>query len=108
MTHLPVRMKGMQLTGHGGLDRLVLRDDISVPTPGPRVLIKLSAAGVNNTDINTRIGWYSKTGGDSSDAGWNGEGLRFPRIQGADVCGPNCCISGCWSSPVFKRSMARL
>ncbi len=43
----------MQLTGYGGLDKLVLRDDIPVPTPGPRdVLIKVSAAGVNNTDIN--------------------------------------------------------
>lgn len=88
MNHLPVHMKGMQLTGHGGLDKLVLRDDIPVPTPGPRdVLIKVHAAGVNNTDINTRIGWYSKSDGDSSDASWSGEGLRFPRIQGADVCG---------------------
>jgi NADPH:quinone reductase-like Zn-dependent oxidoreductase len=88
MNHLPVRMKGMQLTGHGGLDKLVLRNDIPVPAPGPReVLIKVRAAGVNNTDINTRIGWYSKSDGDSSDASWSGEGLHFPRIQGADVCG---------------------
>lgn len=88
MTDLPVHMKGMQLTGYGGLDKLVLRDDIPVPTPGPRdVLIKVSAAGVNNTDINTRIGWYAKSDGNSSNAGWSGEGLHFPRIQGADVCG---------------------
>lgn len=44
------------------------------------------AAGVNNTDINTRIGWYSKSE-DSDDASWSGESLKFPRIQGADVCG---------------------
>lgn len=88
MNHLRVHMKGMQLTGHGRLDKLVLRDDIPVPAPGPReVLIKVRAAGVNNTDINTRIGWYSKSDGDSSDASWSGEGLHFPRIQGADVCG---------------------
>lgn len=88
MTDLPAYMKGLQLTGYGGLDKLVLRDDIPVPTPGPRdVLIKVSAAGVNNTDINTRIGWYSKSDGDGSNAGWSGEGLHFPRIQGADVCG---------------------
>jgi NADPH:quinone reductase-like Zn-dependent oxidoreductase len=81
-------MQGVQLTGHGGLDQLAIRDDIVVPTPGPRdVLIKVGAAGVNNTDLNTRIGWYAKSEGDSSDAGWNGEGLKFPRIQGADVCG---------------------
>jgi NADPH:quinone reductase-like Zn-dependent oxidoreductase len=24
------------------------------------VLIQVAAAGVNNTDVNTRIGWYSK------------------------------------------------
>ncbi|MEE3215420.1 MAG: zinc-binding dehydrogenase, partial [Pseudomonadota bacterium] len=43
--------------------------------------------GVNNTDINTRLAWYSKGDGDSEDASWSGQPLRFPRIQGADVCG---------------------
>lgn len=81
-------MRGLQLTGHGGLDKLVLRDDIPVPVPGPRdVLIRISAAGVNNTDINTRIGWYSKSNGNSEDAGWAGNPIQLPRIQGADVCG---------------------
>ena len=81
-------MKGLQLTGHGGLDKLLFRNDIPVPAPGPRdVLIKVSAAGVNNTDLNTRLGWYSKSDGDSSDAGWSGNAIQFPRIQGADVCG---------------------
>ncbi|AOW12254.1 alcohol dehydrogenase [Hydrogenophaga crassostreae] len=88
MKSIPTHMKGMQLTGHGGLDMLTLRHDIPVPMPGPRdVLIKVSAAGVNNTDINTRIGWYAKSEGDNSDATWSGKGLDFPRIQGADVCG---------------------
>jgi NADPH:quinone reductase-like Zn-dependent oxidoreductase len=81
-------MRGVQLTGHGGLDKLVLRDDIPVPTPGPRdVLIKVSAAGVNNTDLNTRTGWYSKSNGEAGDASWTGNAVQFPRIQGADVCG---------------------
>ena len=81
-------MKGVQLMGHGGLDTLVFRDDIPVPVPGPGdVLIKVSAAGVNNTDLNTRLGWYSKSDGDSSDASWSGNPIQFPRIQGADVCG---------------------
>ncbi len=88
MNPIPAYMKGMLLTGHGGLEQLTLNDSLPVPTPGPRdVLIKVSAAGVNNTDLNTRIGWYSKTEGDSSDATWSGKGLDFPRIQGADVCG---------------------
>ncbi len=81
-------MRGVQLTGHGGLEKLVLRDNIPVPTPGPRdFLIKVSAAGVNNTDLNTRLGWYSKSDGESQDASWTGEAIQFPRIQGADVCG---------------------
>ncbi len=42
---------------------------------------------MNNTDLNTRLGWYSKSNGDSSDASWSGSALQFPRIQGADVCG---------------------
>jgi len=51
------------------------------------VLIQVSAAGVNNTDINTRIAWYSKDDNSSSDASWSGGSLNFPLIQGADVCG---------------------
>lgn len=81
-------MRGVQLVGHGGPDQLVYREDIPLPRPGSRdVLIRVAAAGVNNTDINTRIGWYSKSDGDSSDAAWTGEPIHFPRIQGADVCG---------------------
>jgi NADPH:quinone reductase-like Zn-dependent oxidoreductase len=56
-------------------------------------LIRVGGAGVNNTDINTRVGWYSKQQGDgqgggaAADASWTGASLRFPRIQGIDVCG---------------------
>jgi NADPH:quinone reductase-like Zn-dependent oxidoreductase len=73
-----------------------------VPQPGPdEVLIRVAAAGINNTDINTRIGWYSKSigqatgaggangfeGVDDADASWSGKAMAFPRIQGADCCG---------------------
>jgi NADPH:quinone reductase-like Zn-dependent oxidoreductase len=65
------------------------------------VLICVAATAVNNTDINTRIGWYSKavregtsqggsggfTASADEDASWTGEALSFPRIQGADCCG---------------------
>ena len=65
------------------------------------VLIRVAAAGVNNTDVNTRIGWYSKdvrSGTDegaaagfsdasATDSSWTGFPLSFPRIQGADCCG---------------------
>ena len=96
---IPLTMIAVQLTGYGGLDQLVYRTDVAVPTPGPdEVLIRISAAGVNNTDINTRTGWYSReisgSSGDAADgrtdlgaaSGWSGE-LQFPRIQGADACG---------------------
>ena len=95
-------MSGVYLTGHGGLDKLVYREDIPVPTPqAGEVLIEVKGAGVNNTDINTRLGWYSKkvtsdtnAGGreglqevDNDDASWGGVPLQFPRIQGGDICG---------------------
>jgi NADPH:quinone reductase-like Zn-dependent oxidoreductase len=91
-------MAAVLLTGHGGPEVLEYRTDVPVPVPGPgEVLIRVTAAGINNTDINTRIGWYSKrvtdgmeaggTGVDPADASWSGTPLTFPRIQGADICG---------------------
>ena len=92
-------MKAVVLTGHGGLDKLVYQD-VPVPTPSAtQVLIRVKACGMNNTDVNTRSGWYSKsvteatTGGayqeldSKQDNTWGGAGVNFPRIQGADVCG---------------------
>jgi NADPH:quinone reductase-like Zn-dependent oxidoreductase len=98
----PRTMSAVLLTGHGGLEKLEYRTDVPVPRPGSgEVLIQVAAAGINNTDVNTRIGWYSKAvtsetgeGGaagfdavDDVDATWSGRALEFPRIQGADVCG---------------------
>ncbi len=80
---LPRLMSGVQLTRHGGPEALLWRDDIPVPTPGPgEVLVRVLAAGVNMTDINTRIGWYAADG----NGGWAGA-MALPRIQGADLCG---------------------
>ncbi|MEO0757261.1 MAG: alcohol dehydrogenase family protein [Cyanobacteria bacterium J06648_16] len=85
---LPKTMLGVWLTGHGGFEKLEVRKDIPVPQPGPQdVLIQVSAAGVNNTDINTRLAWYSKQDGASEDASWGGAPIQFPLIQGIDVCG---------------------
>ncbi len=100
-TALPATMHAAVLTGFGGPDKLVYRDDVSVPVAqAGEVLIRVGASAVNNTDINTRTGWYSKTvevssasegvGFDASaDAtpGWGGTAMQFPRIQGADCCG---------------------
>lgn len=95
-------MSAVLLTGHGDFEVLDYRSDVPVPSPkADEVLIRVAAAGVNNTDINTRIGWYSKKveaatneGGatgfatvDDADATWSGVPMAFPRIQGADCCG---------------------
>ena len=83
-------MCAVLLVGHGGPEQLVYRRDVPVPLPGPgELLIAVRAAGVNNTDINTRIGWYSTSteNAQPEDGSWTGAGLAFPRIQGADVCG---------------------
>ena len=88
MTDLPVTMRGVWLIGHGDMGMLDIRQDIPVPVPGTRdVLIRVAAAGINNTDINTRMAWYSKNEGAGEDASWSGQPLKFPLIQGADVCG---------------------
>ncbi|MEM8811019.1 MAG: alcohol dehydrogenase family protein [Pseudomonadota bacterium] len=103
MPHLPETMGAVVLTGHGGLDTLVYRDDWPTPKPGPGdVVVKVGACGLNNTDINTRTGWYAKTvtegitdaggrsgfdTGDMEPGGWGDQPIRFPRIQGADVAG---------------------
>ncbi len=93
---IPAKMRAVVLTGHGGLEKLEYRDDVPVPEPEPHdVLVEVAACGMNNTDINTRTGWYSKSvsgpTGDAvpdpdQDGSWGG-GLQFPRIQGADPVG---------------------
>lgn len=89
-------MKAVVTTGPGGYERLDYRDvPIPVPAAG-EALVKVLAAGINNTDINTRLGWYaaSVTSGTAEAAssapaangGWNGAS-PFPFIQGTDCCG---------------------
>ena len=91
-------MRGVWLTGHGGIDKLELRDDLPVPMPSPfDVLVRVAAAGVNNTDLNTRTAWYSKQDSGAEDASWSGEPITFPRIQGADVCGRIVAVGNCVS-----------
>lgn len=104
MQDIPKSMRAMLLTGHGGMDKYVWREDYPTPTvSGMQVLIKVGACGLNNTDVNTRSGWYASrvegatTGegydsasGDSVDGeapSWGGKALCFPRIQGADAVG---------------------
>ena len=94
-------MKAVVTSGNGDYDQLQFRV-VNQPMLEPgEVLLQVLAAGVNNTEINTRIGWYSSsvTTGieDAADAeetqasfkadgGWN-EATPFPFIQGTDCCG---------------------
>lgn len=88
MKDTPLHMHGIQMLGYGGDEMLQYREDLPTPIPtATQVLIKVSATGVNNTDINTRLGWYAKSEDLSKDAAWSDQALQFPRIQGADVCG---------------------
>jgi len=119
---LPDRMHGVLLTGFGGPEQLRYREDLPVPLPrAGEVLIRVAASAVNNTDINTRVGWYSKTvdgpthhasvGFDAaSDAAptWGGAAMQFPRIQGADCCGHVVAVgAGVDSARIGQRVLVR-
>lgn len=103
-------MTAVLLTGHGGTEMLNYRTDVPVPTPGAgEILVNDTAAGINNTDINTRTAWYSKSvseatkeGGtigfeqsDATDASWSGVPMQFSPNQGADACGRIVVVGGC-------------
>ncbi|WP_233617502.1 zinc-binding dehydrogenase [Actinomadura sp. WAC 06369] len=80
-------MTAAVLVGHGEPDVLRVRHDVPVPRPGSgEVLVRVSAAAVNNTDIWTRKGAYGLPGRPDARAGWRGP-IAFPRIQGGDIAG---------------------
>jgi NADPH:quinone reductase-like Zn-dependent oxidoreductase len=98
---IPTAMNAVILTGHGGIDRLISRADAPTPKPGDgEVLVRVGACGLNNTEINTRTGWYDRRvkssqseelglHGRDDDAGssWLKSPIVFPRIQGSAVAG---------------------
>ncbi len=97
---LPNKMMAVVTTGNGGYEKLEYKK-VKTPIPNKNeVLVKVLAAGMNNTEINTRLGWYSPEvkvstqdlseiqaeGRGLQNAGWNGA-TAFPLIQGTDCCG---------------------
>lgn len=87
---IPSRMRAVLLTGHGGPDRLVYRDDVAVPRPAPgEVLLEVTACGMNNTDVWVREGAYGTERDPEAVSSWRRgrSTLTFPRIQGADIVG---------------------
>lgn len=81
-------MLAVYLVGHGGFDKLVIKEDVPITEPGSgEVLIRVGACAINNTDIWTRQGAYG-TGKDPRQiSGWRREPMQFPRIQGVDIAG---------------------
>ncbi len=80
---LPDAMRAAVTVRHGGPDAIELRD---LPVPHPdsgEVLVRVRAAGCNNTDLWTREGAY---GDGETPSGWLGP-VDFPRVQGGDVAG---------------------
>lgn len=83
-------MRAAVITRHGGPEVIEVRD-LPTPRPAPgEVLVRVAAAGCNNTDVWTREGAYGSGAGSGAGsgqkAGWQGL-LDFPRIQGGDVAG---------------------
>lgn len=87
---IPTTMAAVLLTGHGGPEKLVYRTDVPVPSPAPgEVLIKVTACGMNNTDVWVRQGAYGTEEDPAAVSTWRRQGntLTFPRIQGTDTVG---------------------
>ncbi|MDX0999236.1 Zn-dependent oxidoreductase [Sinorhizobium medicae] len=90
MHSIPKTMPAVRLTGHGGLDKLVYSRDVPVPAPAAgEVLIKVTACGMNNTDVWVREGAYGTEDDPAAVSTWRRQGntLTFPRIQGTDTVG---------------------
>jgi NADPH:quinone reductase-like Zn-dependent oxidoreductase len=90
MNAIPKTMAAVQLVGHGGLDKLVYNRQTPVPTPADgEVLIKVTACGMNNTDVWVRQGAYGTEDDPGAVSTWRRQGntLTFPRIQGTDTVG---------------------
>ena len=55
---IPKQMFAIVTTGNGGFDKLSHKIVDTPEINKNEVLVKVLAAGINNTEINTRIGWY--------------------------------------------------
>lgn len=98
-TGIPSTMRAALLLGIGGPEMLQVRHNVPTPGAAPgEALLRVTACGLNNSDINTRVGWYSRSvttatidsgyqHADLRDVGWGRKGLSFPLIQGSDVVG---------------------
>ena len=87
-------MRAALLLGIGGPEMLEVWDDVPVPRAGPGdAVVRVAACGLNNSDINTRVGWHSRSittataesGYDKADireVGWSRRGALLPPHPG--------------------------
>lgn len=79
-------MRAALLTGFGGPEKLIIRNDVPKPQVAAEdVLIEVGACGVNNTDLWTRQGAYGREDDPNAISSW--QPMQFPRIQGSDIAG---------------------
>jgi NADPH:quinone reductase-like Zn-dependent oxidoreductase len=104
---IPQTMKAVQLTGHGGPEKLKLSNSWPVPEiASDEVLVKVGACGINNTDIWVREGAYGSSDNPDEVASFGDSPLQFPLIQGADIAGViAACGAGVEKSLQGKRVM---
>lgn len=106
---LPASMAAVLLTGHGGPEKLVYRTDVKVPSPAAgEVLVKVTACGMNNTDVWVRQGAYGTEEDAAAVSTWRRQGntLTFPRIQGTDTVGNIVAVgAGVSSARIGERVM---
>lgn len=110
-------MMAVVTTGTGGYDTLEYKR-VPMPVAGPgEVLLKVLAAGVNNTEITTRLGKNSSSVTDATadtsdaelrqDGGWN-KSTPFPVIQGTDCSGKVVAVgTGCDANRIGQRVVVR-
>lgn len=85
---LPDVMTAAVTHGHGGPEQIVVHDDWPCPRAGRnQVVVRVTAAALNNTDIWSRQGSYGTADDPTAIVGWKGVPLDVPRIQGIDVAG---------------------
>jgi NADPH:quinone reductase-like Zn-dependent oxidoreductase len=103
-------MAAVLLTGHGGPEKLVYRTDVAVPRPAAgEVVVRVTACGMNNTDVWVREGAYGREDDPKAVSTWRRQGntLTFPRIQGTDTVGIIAAVgAGVPESRVGERVMA--
>ncbi|RUR29511.1 alcohol dehydrogenase [Vreelandella andesensis] len=107
--HVPKTMSAMLLTGHGDVNKLVYRQNVVTPQPGPgQVLVQVTATAKNNTDRKAREGLYPTKGKEevTSFAMGGSPTLTFPRIQGADIAGRVAAVGeGVEASRIGERGL---